>query len=183
MKNAIACFWMLLMLRRVNAQSDSIHSHQPLTGKDKEIVKWVGTLYEQGIQMDKDSLILSVEVQQLLVDEDLRSALYPKEYTWPTALTYLNAMELKKAFWFLINLYPDNKELVMRTILAYDELFEMDYALLGAFYTYSMIDPSVCHLEEGVPVITRPDIVEAKLASVKEMVGYIQGYRAQAYKD
>lgn len=183
MKDAIIIIWMVLVVLQVNAQSDSVHLQQPLTVKDKEIVNWVGTLYEQGVQIDKDSLILSIEVQQLLADEDLKKALYPQEYTWPAALTYLNAMELKKGFWFLINLYPENKDLAMRTILAYDELFEMDYALLGAFYTYSMIDPLVCQIQEGVPVITRPDIVEAKLASVKEMVGYIQAYRSQAYQD
>jgi hypothetical protein len=71
----------------------------------------------------------------------------------------------------------------MKTILAYDELFEMDRALLSAYYTFSMIDPQVCDFVDGKPVIKRPDVVEAKLASVKEMVGYVLSYRAQEKKN
>lgn len=127
-------------------------------------------------------MILSIEVQHIITNDSLRFSLYPEVYTWEQTLLLMQQMELKRAFWFLINLYPLQKELVMRTVLGYDELFEMEHALVAAFYTYSMLDPGVCDFVDGRPIVKRPDVVEAKLAAVKEMVGYILSYRAQGPK-
>ena len=174
---------MVLPCLQVNAQSDSAHLQKPLSPRDKEILAWVGTLYEHGVRIEEDSMVLSVEVQHIITDDTLRSSIYPEVYTWEQTLLLMQQMELKRAFWFLINLYPQQKELVMRTVLGYDELFEMDHALVAAFYTYAMLDPAVCDFVDGKPMIKRPDIVEAKLASVKEMVGYVLSERGRKGKE
>jgi hypothetical protein len=183
MQQHLLGFLILLVSLQVNAQSDSVHLQKLDSSRDKQILAWVGALYEHGIRIDKDSMVLSVEVQHIITDDSLRSLLFPEVYTWEQTLLLMQQMELKRAFWFLINLYPQQKELVMRTVLGYDELFEMDHALVAAFYTYSMLDPAVCDFVDGKPIIKRPDIVEAKLASVKEMVGYVLSYRAQQQKN
>ncbi len=183
MKKLIIGCSILLASMQVHAQLDSVYPASALSEKDKEILTWVGTMYEQGVRVEKDSVILSTEVQQILADDALRASLYPKEYTWEQAMVLMQHMELKKAFWFLINLYPQNKELVMRTVLGYDELFEMDHALIATFYTYAMLDPEVCEFVDSKPVVKRPDVVETKLASTREMVGYVLSYRAEATKN
>jgi hypothetical protein len=40
-----------------------------------------------------------------------------------------------------------------------------------------MIDPKVCDIIEGNPHIKRPDLAEAKLKSVNEMVNHINYFR------
>jgi len=41
----------------------------------------------------------------MLKDSVYRKSVYPEVYTWPAAVGLMNRMELKKAFWYLINLY------------------------------------------------------------------------------
>ncbi|MEL6987669.1 MAG: hypothetical protein AAGK97_07530, partial [Bacteroidota bacterium] len=122
---------------------------------------------------------ISKEVQELLADESSMNIMYPDTYSWETALALMNQMMLKPAFWYLINLYSTDKEKVMKVVLQYDSIIEMDKALISAMYTYGMIDPSVATIQNNKPEITRPDIAESKLAIVKEMVKYIVYYRNQ----
>lgn len=155
----------------------------PISAESQANIEWVSSLYEHGIRNDGDTLFVSNEVQEILENDELRNFVFPENYTWVTTAFLLNKMELKKAFWFMINLYPDNKELVMKAILSYDAVFKMDEVLLSAFYTYAMIDPSVCVLENGRPKIKRPDIAEIKLTYVNEMINYINHYRGLASRD
>lgn len=145
----------------------------------EQIVRWLADLYDYGIYAGEDSLLVTAEVQNILLNEKLQKLLYPEEYTWEIALLLLERMELKKAFWYFIHLYPENKELVMKSIIHYDKIFAMDHVLLGVLYTYAMVDPEVCTLADGRPVITRPDKIEEKLRTVEEIVGHIMHYRAQ----
>ena len=179
MKNLLLILPFLCITPQVDAQPDSVHLQKTVSPDSKEMLQWVGTLYEHGVRVEQDSLVLSSEVQELMANDVARASLYPEVYTWEQALELMQQMELKSAFWFLINLYPENKELVMRTVLGYDELFEMEHALVAAFYTYSMLDPQVAAIEHGKPSVKRPDILERKLANVTEMVSYVLTYRTQ----
>ena len=69
--------------------------------------------------------------------------------------------------------------MAVRSVLAYEKVFKMDEILLNTFYTYSFMDPEVSEIKDGIHEITRPDIMEAKLRNVKEIVGYIYSYRKQ----
>jgi len=144
------------------------------------VLDWISNLYEHGVSLEEDSIAVSAEVQNLINNKALRAFMYPDEYTWENTVTLLQRMELKRAFWFLINLYPENKELVLTSIMKYDHLFEMDKALLGSFYTYAMVDPTVSSIVDGKPVLTRPDLVEAKLEIVKELIQRVLRYRKEA---
>jgi hypothetical protein len=165
--------WLPVIGQSSNQVGDKLHSEQ-----SKNIMKWISNLYEHGIRTDEDSLFISAEIQNILANEELKSFMYPKKYTWESTVTLLNKMELKQAFWFLINLYPDNRELVMKTILRYDTLFKMDEVLVSTYYTYSMIDPKVCQIVDGKPNVIRPDLVEEGLMNLKEMVDYVIYYRS-----
>ena len=149
----------------------------------KATVEWIQNMYEHGIRKDADTLFISTEVQNLIANEKLMEFMFPEEYTWERAVFLLNKMELKKAFWFLLNLYPTNKELVLRTFLKYDTLVNMDKVLVSVYYTYAMVDPKVCKIENGKPNIVRPDLVEEGLANLKEVISQIAYYRPQVRKE
>lgn len=144
--------------------------------QDEMIINWLKDLNQKGIEWSADSLKFSKEFQKVMQDQGYRNAIYPKVYTWEQTVQFIQVQELKKAFWFFINLYPENatnKELVIKSIVAYDQLFKMDELMVNAFYTYCFMDPEVSKITDGKPEITRPDILEAKLRDVKEIVGYI----------
>jgi hypothetical protein len=89
-------------------------------------------------------------------------------------------MELKKAFWQMINLYQDDtsrRNLVVGSFILYDSLMDMDKVLLNTFYTYAFADPAVCRIKNGKPDIFRPDLLEKKLRITREIIGYIWYYR------
>lgn len=150
--------------------------------QNNDSLNWVTELGEKGLSFEEDSLIISKEFQKVLQDSSYRNLLFPRQYTWTQTTQFLQAKELKKAFWYFINLYPENernKEMVVRSVLAYEKLFKMDEILVNTFYTYSFMDPEVSLIKDGKPEIVRPDLLEAKLRNVKEIVGYIYGYRKQ----
>lgn len=146
------------------------------------LLEWLKDLNEQGIEMTEDSLIVSREFQKVLNDADYRSSIYPSTYTWQQTTEILKIQNLKLAFWYFINLYGQDeksKVVVINSIIAYDQLFKMDELLVNAFYTYSFMDPQIAVIKDGKPEIVRPDIMEEKLANVREMVTYILKYREQ----
>ena len=149
---------------------------------DETSMRWLTELAEKGYNTKGDSIIITEEFQKILQDSAYRALLYPKDYTWTQTANLIQNQQLKPAFWYMINLYPQNqrsKEMAVRSILAYEKVFKMDEVLLNTFYTYSFMDPEVSELKNGIPEITRPDIMEAKLRDVKEIVEYIYIYRKQ----
>ena len=157
---------------------------QEITNKQNEETppSWLTDLAQKGYEINEDSLIVSNEFRKILRDSSYRAILYPETYTWTQATRFIDAKQLKQAFWYFINLYPENetnKKIVVRSILAYEKLFKMDEVIVNAFYTYSFMDPEVSEIIDGKPEITRPDIMESKLRDVKEIVEYIHIYRKQ----
>nr|NQU91737.1 hypothetical protein [Bacteroidota bacterium] len=146
------------------------------------IINWMANLNEKGLEMTDDSLFIGNEFHKVLNDASYRDTIYPETYSWEQALGFIKTMELKKAFWFFINLYAENdlnKELVIKSVLTYDQLFKMDEIMVNTFYTYCFMDPEISIIQDGKPEIVHPDILEAKMRTVKEIVGYIIGYRQQ----
>src|SRR5438105_3688353 len=81
----------------------------------KFLKDWERNLLDEGISLQKDSLQISDESKRLLLDSEYRKSTYPAKYQWAQAIQLMNKMDLKKAFWHLINLYrtdPEHKELV-----------------------------------------------------------------------
>jgi len=174
--------FLLILLTPTFVFSQASDNHKVLNkeAKDEIIMKWLVDLNEKGIELTEDSIKVSGEFQKVLQDENYRAVIYPPTYTWEQTIRFIQAQELKKAFWFLINLYPqskENKEMVIKSIVTYDRLFKMDELMVSTFYTYCYMDPAVSQIKEGKPEIIHPDVLEAKLRDVKEMVAYIMHYR------
>lgn len=141
---------------------------------------WQKDLYEMGVSVQQDSLRISPIVKQLFTDSLLRKQVYPTNYTWPVAMGLMQRMELKQAFWHLINLYPTDsasRTMVLQSVLAYDKMIDMNKAIVSSFYTYAFADPRVGVLTNGKPDILHPDLLDRKLHTVREIVDYLAAYR------
>jgi len=168
----LVCFIPVIVIGQTTVKSSEV--------QNELVKKWLVDLSEKGIDVTDDSLKLSKEFQKVLLDENYRATIYPETYTWEKAVQFIQSQELKKAFWFFINLYPEsekNKELVVKSVLTYDKLFKMDELLINTFYTYCFIDPEVSIIKDGTPEVIHPDILEGKLRNVKEIIGFINYYR------
>lgn len=144
--------------------------------------KWASNLYDMGVEKRKDSFFVKEEVIRLMKDESYRKLVYPDVYEWQVAVRLMQEMELKKAFWYMINLYQTdtvNRHLIAGTVALYDSLLEMDKIIVSTFYTYAFADPRVCRITDGKPDIYRPDLLERGLYAVKEITKYIWAYRKQ----
>ncbi len=138
--------------------------------------RWMTELNGLGVEKKNDSFYVKEEVVKLLRDSEYRKTVYPEVYNWPAAVALLNQMELKKAFWQMINLYQTDtahRNVVVGTFVLYDSLMDMDKILLNTFYTYAFTDPEVCRIKNNKPDIYRPDLLEKKLRTTREIVNYI----------
>ncbi|WP_143031826.1 hypothetical protein [Flavobacterium gillisiae] len=164
------------------SQTAEINLDQISNQNKMKMARWYLEVTEKGIVTTDDSIKFSKEFIKVLNEKDYRDSLFPETYSWVQALHYVKHQQLRQAFWSFINLYPENetnKELVIKSILAYDEVFKMDEMLVNVFYTYSFMDPEISIIKDGRPEIVRPDILEEKLGNVKEMVAYVLKYREQ----
>jgi hypothetical protein len=146
------------------------------------ITKWMDNLYEMGTDFRNDSFIVKEETMRLLKDTAYRNETYPAKYTWPKVIDFLNRMELKRAFWVLMNLYQTDTahlKTVIGTFVAYDSTMDMSRILVSTFYTYAFADPRVCRIVNNHPSIYRPDIIEKEQKALKEMVNYVLYFRKQ----
>jgi len=146
---------------------------------------WAKDLLEMSVEQKNDSLYVKEEVYQSFNDSALRQSLYPEKYDWPAVVTLMQGMELKKAFWHLINIYIEDslsRSKVMGILILYDSLMDMDKVLLNVYYTYAFADPRVSRFKGNRPEIYRPDILEKHLNKTKEIINYIWYNRKQKAK-
>ncbi|MFH6769596.1 hypothetical protein V8G56_12665 [Gaetbulibacter aquiaggeris] len=178
----LICFLPFQILGQTNEIDHSQISHED----QATILEWYNNTTEMGVEIIGDSIKYSQEFIKVLNDQGYRESLFPNSYSWDRALHYIKHQQLKQAFWYFINLYADsetNKDLVIKSVLAYDQVLKMDEMLISTFYTYGLMDPEISIIKDGKPEIVRPDILEEKLGHVKEMVAYITKYREQQVKE
>lgn len=142
--------------------------------------QWIKNLTEKGVEIRNDSVFISNDYKRAINDINYRKIVYPKKYKWEYVAACIKMNNLKPAFWHLINLYsksPKDKEIVLKFIITYDNIFLMDEVLLATFYTYSFMDPETSIINDGQPETIKPDIMDNKLNNVNEMVAYIIKHR------
>ncbi len=147
---------------------------------DTEWKQWMDNLYEIGIIIQDDSMIISDEAKRIASDSEMRKIIFPETYQWPEAQYLLKKMYVKTGLWYLINLYPqseENKKAVLQYVISLDGSIDVEKALLGSFYTYIFFDPQASTMKNGKPDITRPDILENKLAVLREIANYVHAER------
>lgn len=148
--------------------------------------KWLKHLNESGIEVKGDSVFVSKEYERALNDDQYRYFVYPIKYTWKKANALIKKMQLKIAFWHLINLYSENdasKEMVLKSLLMFDRVLAINEALPAVFNTYIYLDPEVSVIKNGDSEITRPDILEEKLRNLNEILSYIETHKEQQKKE
>lgn len=169
-------FGLLIFILALAVQVENVSAQNLPPGfsaeNEKLWTEWLERLYEIGVDKHGDSLIISSEAKAIVRSEELREFLYPKEYTWPVAQELMKQMHLKYGFWYLINLYPKSKEYkdaVMSYLVPLDQFFDIEKAMVASFYTMIFFDPEASKLVDNKPVITNPEVMEAKLAIVTEI--------------
>lgn len=163
----------------VNLTADQVHQ---LYEAENNIKNWMKGLQTPGVLIEGNQMKLSKEAQKLLTDSDYRKEVYKDEYTFLDVKESLMTGDLQKAFWQMINMYPKNKETVLKYIYAYDSIILTDKIVVGSFYTYAYFDPKITTIAEGKPIVHRPDILEEDLRITKEIVTYIAFFREEAKK-
>lgn len=167
------------------AQSSKVSNKDSTNAAIAFVKAWEKDFLDVGFLLGKDSLHINEEAKRLILDSQYRKRTYPVQYNWPEAIGLMNKMELKKAFYHLINLYRTDtvhKELALQTFVLYDSLVDMEKILVNSFYTYALTDPQISILKNGKPVVVHPEILEAKLETVKEMIEIIKYNRKQISK-
>ncbi len=142
--------------------------------------QWVDNIYEIGFDINEDSVKVTEEAKLIIDNKEYQKLIYPQKYTWEYTLALMKKSALKPAFWYLTNIYyqyPQHRNLVLQTLIPFDQIFEMDRALVASYYTYIPFDPEVVQIINGKAEFKRPDIAEAKLVATKEIVEHILYYR------
>lgn len=177
MKAIVTCFVPVLFCLPGFCQLQQPDSSMQATQRQQQ---WLNSMYSMGVETKNDSFYIKEEAIRLFKDSVYRKIAYPERYEWTNAVGLLKKMELKTAFWHLINLYRQdtaNRSPVVSVLLAYDSVMQMDKILVSTFYTYAFADPRVSRIVNNKPDIFRPDLLEEGLKAVKEIVGYLWYYR------
>jgi hypothetical protein len=169
-----AILFMFSLLFSQNIQGQEVES-------EEYYKKWFENLYDPGVIMTKDSLIINEETKRILNDPEYKKILYPEKYTWEQTIIFIQQNDLKKAFWYMINLYgydEKNKELVLKSLITYDKLLLVNDILQSTFFMYAMHDTV---LEPNITTKTQtfdPHSSEEKLNNLKEILFYLDKYRS-----
>ena len=138
--------------------------------------KWLNTLTSKGVTSKNEEIVFDEEAIKLLKDKSYREKVY-REYTLYDVGLSFSEMDIKKAFWQIINIYPQKKDTLIQYVFAFDEILPVDEILLASFYTYAFFDPNITRLGNGKPDVYRPDIFEEYFRRTKEIIFVIDNLR------
>lgn len=138
--------------------------------------KWLNTLTSKGVTSKNEEIVFDEEAIKLLKDKSYREKVY-REYTLYDVGLSFSEMDIKKAFWQIINIYPQKKDTLIQYVFAFDEILPVDEILLASFYTYAFFDPNITKLDNGKPDVYRPDIFEEYFRRTKEIIFVIDNLR------
>ena len=138
--------------------------------------KWLNRLSSKGVTYKNEEIVFDEEAIKLLKDKSYREKVY-REYTLYDVGLSFSEMDIKKAFWQIINIYPEKKDTLIQYVFAFDEILPVDEILLASFYTYAFFDPKITKLGNGKPDVYRPDIFEEYFRRTKEIIFVIDNLR------
>jgi hypothetical protein len=146
---------------------------------EEELAEWLTKVQTPGVIVKENSMIFSDEAKRLAQDEAYRASVYKDSYTLMDIKESIQQFEIQKAFWRMINFYPENKQLMLKFIYAYDKTVPADKLVTASFYTYAFFDPRITKIVDGKPDVYRPDLFEDYLRITKEIVTYVAMLREQ----
>jgi hypothetical protein len=167
----------------MNQQADSLKSKLGISNSDEAAwKKWIDNMYEFGVVIKGDSIFISEEARRVANDTTYRKFIYRDVYNWQETVYLMKNMQMKIGLWHMINLWEAdtaNRKYVLEYVLNLDQVLAMDRVLVAVFYTYGLLDSQVGYIKNGRPTITRPDIVERKLAVTNTIVQHVLMERAK----
>ena len=146
---------------------------------EKRNKDWVESLTEKGVSSDDKEIFFSEEGIKLLNDSLYRVKIYKDKYSLYDVGVSLSNMDIKLAFWQMINIYPQKRDTLIQYIYAYDKILPVDEIVLASFYTYAFFDPRITKINTGRPEVYRPDIFEEYFRRTKEIVYYLNYLRRE----
>ncbi|MAD59171.1 MAG: hypothetical protein CMB81_02430 [Flammeovirgaceae bacterium] len=146
---------------------------------EKRNKDWVESLTEKGVSSDDKEIFFSEEGIKLLNDSLYRVKIYKDKYSLYDVGVSLSNMDIKLAFWQMINIYPQKRDTLIQYIYAYDKILPVDEIVLASFYTYAFFDPRITKINTGRPEVYRPDIFEEYFRRAKEIVYYLNYLRRE----
>lgn len=156
--------------------ADLIEFISELNRIEIENKKWLNKLTSKGVTSKNEEIVFDEEAIKLLKDKSYREKVY-REYTLYDVGLSFSEMDIKKAFWQIINIYPQKKDTLIQYVFAFDEILPVDEILLASFYTYAFFDPNITKLDNGKPDVYRPDIFEEYFRRTKEIIFVIDNLR------
>ena len=150
-----------------------------MIANEDALKEWLEAIQTPGVILEDNNMIFSDEAKKLAQDEAYRNSVYKDPYTLVDVKDAIQKFEIQKAFWRMINLYPENKELMLQFIYAYDKTVPSDKLVTASFYTYAFFDPRITNIVDGKPDIYRPDLFEEYFRITKEIATYIALFREQ----
>lgn len=164
------------MVYNLSDSADLVKFISELDRIEIENKKWLNTLTSKGITSKNEEIVFDEEAIKLLKDKSYREKVY-REYTLYDVGLSFSEMDIKKAFWQIINIYPQKKDTLIQYVFAFDEILPVDEILLASFYTYAFFDPNITKLDNGKPDVYRPDIFEEYFRRTKEIIFVIDNLR------
>lgn len=150
-----------------------------LIANESLMEKWLEELVTPGVIIEGQNMKFSNEARRLIDDEAYRNSVYKDQYTFLDVKNSLLDVNIQKAFWQMIVMYPENKKQVLEYIYSYDKKIKTDEVITASFYTYAFFDPKITTIENNKPNIYRPDLFEEYFRRTKEIVNYIAFFRKQ----
>lgn len=126
-----------------------------------------------GFEIKDNTLFFSDEAKKLLSDSVYRNSIYAKKSSWLDLKKCLEESHFQLAFWHMINLYPQKKELIINYLVMYNQIIPINEVLRSSLYTYTILDPRISRINDDKIDIYRPDIFEEHTSVVDEMIHYI----------
>lgn len=178
---------MVAFVNTLTAQNPDVNSSQSdlsavdvikLKQNDAIYQMWLESLSEPGVKIEGDSMVFSIEARKILSDETYRNNIYKEVYSFYDVKESLVKMDLQRAFWEMINLYPNNKKQVLKYLMAYDKKLPVDEIVTASFYTYAFFDPKISNIINKKFEVHNPIIFEEYLQTTKEIVANIRNIRS-----
>tara|TARA_R100000935_G_C2836699_1_gene168518 strand:- start:1849 stop:2442 length:594 start_codon:yes stop_codon:yes gene_type:complete len=144
-----------------------------MMANEEVLNEWLVKVQTPGVIVNENKMIFSDEAQKLAQDEAYRESVYKDVYSLADVKESIEKFEIQKAFWRMINLYPNDKQLMLQFIYAYDPIVPADKLVTASFYTYAFFDPRITKIVDGKPDVYRPDLFEEYFRITKEIVQYV----------
>ena len=144
-----------------------------MMANEEVLNEWLVKVQTPGGIVNENKMIFSDEAQKLAQDEAYRESVYKDVYSLADVKESIEKFEIQKAFWRMINLYPNDKQLMLQFIYAYDPIVPADKLVTASFYTYAFFDPRITKIVDGKPDVYRPDLFEEYFRITKEIVQYV----------